>query len=82
MWSFFPRQEQIIALSAQTEQLKGGLKLFDQLQTKLKNFVQQCKQINLWNKSNEAKGKFKTKKAKQHQCKAWKLVPPKDNEPK
>ena len=77
-----PKQEQIIAHSAQIEQLKGGLKLSDQLQTKLKNFVDKHKQMNPQNKNKEAKGKFKTKKAKQHQYKAWKLIPPKNNEPK
>ena len=82
-WGLFPpEQEQIIALSVQIEQLKGGLKLLDQLQTKLKNFVNKSKQMNSCNKNKKAKGKFKTNKSKQHQYEAWKLIPPKDNEPK
>ena len=66
----------------QIRQLKGCIKLLDKLKTKHKNFVDKCKQINPLNKNNGAQGKMKSKKAKQYQYKAWKLIPSKDNEPK
>ena len=58
-----PKQEQIVALSMQIERLKGGLKLSDQIQFRLKNFDNTCKHINQCNKNTGAQGKNKSKKA-------------------
>ena len=82
-----PEHQQIIALSAQFEKLKGGLKLSDQLRSKLKAAVERKKgqahsRQDVRDKKRQQKNRKNQQATRQRQLDAWKLVEPKPNESK